>query len=235
MTKSPKYPLLLLDLDGTLVDSFADIEASVAAAMRAIGLGEGLELTPLVRRGAPLEELYHHATGRDAAHAAEAERLRAFGSAYRDHYLPRCLDNTRAFPEVAATLATLRALPAPPVIGIATAKRSETARRVLEGCGLLGLVDVVAGSEGIKSKPDPAVLFRAAELAGRDIRTALMVGDTVRDVEAARAAGCAAAAITHDGVGETELRESQPDYLLPTFASLVDVVTGGGAGAGGAG
>ena len=36
----------------------------------------------------------------------------------------------------------------------------------------------------------------------------------------------AAAAITHDGVGETELRESGPDYLLPTFASLVDVVTG---------
>ncbi len=219
-----KYRLLLLDLDGTLVDSFADIEASVAAAMRAIGLGDGEGLMPLVRRGAPLEEFYAHATGRDASHAAEAERLAAFGRAYREHYLPRCLATTRAFPGVAETLAAIRAQPERPVIGIATAKRSETARRVLEGTGLLHLVDVVAGSEGIPSKPDPAVLHRAADEARTPIASALMVGDTERDVRAARAAGCAAAAVTYGGLAEEELRPHAPDYLIAEFASLVDVL-----------
>ena len=224
MTKSTKYRLLRLDLDGTLVDSFTDIETSVAAAMRAIGLGDGEGLMPLVRRGAPLEEFYAHVTGRDASHADEAEKLRSFASAYREHYLPRCLTTTRAFPGVAETLAAIRALPAPPIIGIATAKRSETARRVLEGTGLLDLVDVVAGSEGIPSKPDPAVLFRAASAAGIDVVHALMVGDTERDVRAARAAGCAAAAVTYGGLTEAELRGHAPDYLLPVFASLLDVL-----------
>ena len=221
-----KYRLLLLDLDGTLVDSFADIALSIAAAMRSIGLGDDGDLMPLVRRGAPLEEFYAHATGRDAAHADEAERLLAFARAYREHYLPRCLDTTRAFPGVAETLAELRTRPGRPIIGIATAKRSETARRVLEGTGLLGYVDVVAGSEGIASKPDPAVLFRAADAAGVPVTSALMVGDTERDVRAARAAGCAAAVVTYGGLGEAELRAHAPDYLLPEFASLLDVLAG---------
>jgi phosphoglycolate phosphatase len=218
-----KYSLLLLDLDGTLVDSFADIEASVGAAMRAIGLGDGQGLMPLVRRGAPLEEFYAHATGRVATAADDVERLAAFARAYRDHYLPRCLDNTRAFPGVAETLAAIRALPAPPIVAVATAKRSETARRVLEGTGLLSLIDVVAGSEGIPSKPDPAVLHRAASEARAEIRAAIMVGDTERDVRAARAAGCAAAAVTYGGLGEAELRPHAPDYLLTEFASLLEV------------
>ncbi len=219
-----KYQLLLLDLDGTLVDSFTDIEASVAAALRAIGLGDGEGLMPLVRRGAPLEEFYAHASGRDATHAAEAERLAAFARAYREHYLPRCLQTTRAFPGVADTLAAIRARADRPIIGIATAKRSETARRVLEGTGLLAYIDVVAGSEGIPSKPDPAVLHRAADEARVDIRAALMVGDTERDVRAARAAGCAAAAGTYGGLGGAELRPPAPDYLLSEFASLLGVL-----------
>ena len=219
-----KYKLLLLDLDGTLVDSFTDIATSLAAAYQAIGLGDGLDLMPLVRRGAPLEELYEHALGRPPHPVEDAEILGTFQKAYREHYLPRCLDSTVPYPGVVETLTSLRARSERPVIAIATAKRSDTARRVLAGTGLLDLVDVVAGSEGIPSKPDPAVLHRAAGLAGVPVTSALMVGDTGRDVVAARAAGCAAAAVTYGGLGEAELRPHAPDYLLPEFASLIGVL-----------
>ncbi len=231
-----KYPLVLLDLDGTLVDSFEDIRASLHAGLAAIGLAHDGDLMPLVRQGAPLEELYAHVRGPRSTDdsPADAERLIAFAHAYRDHYLPHCLTTTRAFPGVADTLAALRALPGRPVVGVATAKRSETARRVLEGTGLLHLVDVVAGSEGIASKPDPAVLHRAADLAGLPVARAIMVGDTERDVQAARAAGCAAAAVTYGGQTEAQMRVHAPDYLLGEFASLLGVL-GVASGAGGGG
>jgi phosphoglycolate phosphatase len=215
-----RYPLVLLDLDGTLVDSFADIAAGVRAACGAIGVDAADGLLALVRRGAPLDELYAHALGR------LDDRFALFADAYRACYVEGggCLTTTVAYPGVATTLAAIRALPDAPRIAVATTKRTASARRVLEGTGLLPLVDDVVGSDGLPAKPDPAILLEAAHRAGIDVRRALMVGDTDRDIVAARRAGARAAAVTYGGLDAEELARHHPDHLLGSFAELTRVL-----------
>jgi phosphoglycolate phosphatase len=215
-----RYPLVLLDLDGTLVDSFADIAAGVRAACAALEIEAGEALLALVRRGAPLDELYQLAFG------VVDERFPRFADAYRACYVEGggCLATTIAYPGVAETLAAIRALPEPPFIAVATTKRTESARRVLAGTGLLDLVDEVVGSDGLPPKPDPAILLEAARRAGIDVRRALMVGDTDRDILAARRAGARVAAVAYGGLGAEELLRHEPDHLLRSFGELAPVL-----------
>lgn len=214
-----KYPLVLLDLDGTLVDSFADIAGGVSTACAGLGILAAEAALGLVRRGAPLEEIYA-ATG-------DRDRFAAFAAGYRACYFEAagCVATTRPYPGVVETLEALRALPGRPHLAVATAKRQETARRVLEATGLLPLIDDVVGSDNLAPKPDPAVLLEAARRAGVDVRRAIMVGDTDRDILAARRAGATAVAVLYGGVGAEELRRHEPDHVLEAFGDLLAVLS----------
>jgi phosphoglycolate phosphatase len=213
-----KHPLILLDLDGTLVDSFDDIAAGVRAACAAIGVPADPAALALVRRGAPLEEIYEVGGG--------GARFAEFAAAYRACYFEAagCVARTRPYPGVAETLRALRESSPRPRLAVATTKRTETARKVLEATGLLDLVDEVVGSDGLPPKPDPAILLEAARRTGLDVRRSIMVGDTDRDVLAARRAGAASAAVVYGGVGAEELARCAPDHLLGSFEELLSVV-----------
>jgi phosphoglycolate phosphatase len=215
-----RFPLILFDLDGTLVDSFADIASGIAEACRAIDVVASDAVLKLAARGVPLEDFYLAATGE----APGGPRWDRFGDAYRRHYLPGCVTHTRPYPGVVETLEALRRLAPRPVVGVATTKRSETAARVLDGTGLLALIDVYSGSDGIAHKPDPAVLRKVAARAEREVSAALMVGDTDRDILAARAAGCKCAAVTWGGFAREELSPLDPDWMLERMTDLLPLV-----------
>jgi phosphoglycolate phosphatase len=217
-----RHPLVLLDLDGTLVDSFADIAAGIRAACAGAGLAADDDVLALARRGVPLEDFYRPASGLEP----QGEGFARFADAYRAWYLPGCLSTTAPYPGVRETLERIRTWRPRPRLAVATTKRTETARRVLEGTGLLPLLDAVVGSDGLPPKPDPAVLHAAAAAAGGgDVRLALMVGDTDRDIVAARRAGCAVAAVTYGGLPAEELARLAPDHLLAAFTELLQVLT----------
>jgi phosphoglycolate phosphatase len=221
----PAYAFVLFDLDGTLVDSFADIAAAAERALADVGGRADDALLALCRRGLPLEELYTAAFGAAHDDPAHDARYRRFFDAYRAHYLPSCLERTRPYEGVEDTLASICVRPDAPRTAVATTKRRDTAVRILEGTGLARFIDVVAGCDGIPAKPDPAVLRRAADMAGLGLGAgALMVGDTDRDVGAARAAGCAAAAVTYGGMSRDELAQYAPDHLIGRFAELAEIV-----------
>lgn len=221
-------PVLIFDLDGTLVDSFGDIHDAMVGALAAIGLATSDAIRALCRRGVELERFYELATGGCPAAGEELER---FAAAYREGYRAR----GSAFPGVAATLAELRRrLPGVP-FAVATTKRTAMARRVVDEAGLGGFFDVVRGSDGLPHKPDPAVLHDIARAIGRPVGRAIVVGDTDRDVLLARAAGCVAVAVTYGGWGRDELAALGPDHLIDRFEELLDVVEAAAIqGAGGA-
>lgn len=222
MTVTPAFALVLFDLDGTLVDSFGDIAAGIEDACAAIGVRATKSVLDLARRGVPLEDFFRAATGRALLDA----ELARFTEAYRAHSTLGCVKTTRPYPGVVATLEALRALPTPPRLGVATTKRTETAARVLEGTGLLPLIDALSGSDDLPHKPHPAVLRRTAERAGVPIEHALMVGDTDRDVGAARNAGIAVAGVTWGGFDAHEMRRLEPDWVIDRMEDLLDVVRG---------
>jgi len=218
-----KARLLLLDLDGTLVDSFDDIRYGIRCAMRAIGIEPTDHHMWLCRRGISLELFYREATGLAWDAPGQAERFDAFVGTYRREYATH-QTNTQPFDGVADTLARLRREHADLFVAVTTAKRTDMAKAVVAQTGLESLLDEVCGSDGLPHKPDPAVLQRAANAAGIELSGATMVGDTDKDVGAARAAGCRSCAVTYGGWTRVELEElgdAGPHHLFDRFDELL--------------
>lgn len=215
--------LLLVDLDGTLVDSFADIQHGMTVALDAIGVPATAELLALSRRGVSLETYYRHALARDPADPDEHARFHTFVSSYVAHYQTHP-HTARAYDGVHDTLAELGRRRPGLRMAVATNKRTDLARDLLVHAGLAGFFDVIQGSEAVARKPDPAVLLLIARQLQVDIRRAIMVGDSGADVQAAQSAGCGAVAVTYGGWPRHEIEALRPDRLIDRFSELLDIV-----------
>ena len=177
-------PAFLFDLDGTLVDSVYQhvlawqdaldrmgIELPVWRIHRKIGMSGGLFANALLRE-----------TGR-AVTTEEADRLRILhGEAYASR-----VERVRPLPGARELLERLTRLGVP--WAIATSGYIETARPTLEGLGVPETTPVVTRDQVAHAKPDPDLFLAAAERLGVDISRAVVVGDSVWDLLAARRAG----------------------------------------------
>jgi phosphoglycolate phosphatase len=215
--------LICFDLDGTLVDSSADIHAALTHALDEIGPPEPARAAHALGRaglGLPLEEFFALACP-DGDH----QTCGRFIDAYRRHYHAHLLDRTRPFPGVEAALAALAPLRARGLrTVVATTKKTDTARRVVTGLGLDAHFDAVLGTDGIPHKPAPDLLYLAARTVGRAPSAGLMVGDTDRDLIAGRRAGMKTCGVTWGVLGHEGLLPHGPDYLIDRFSELVAIV-----------
>jgi phosphoglycolate phosphatase-like HAD superfamily hydrolase len=206
-------PAVVFDLDGTLVDSLPDILASFAAAFAACGLAAPAAQELRSHVGWPLEEIF--------ACFAEERAVAALTAAYREHYPRTFTTHSRPFPGVPEVLAELRRRGFR--LAIATTKRTEIAVRFVAAMGLAELVDHVQGTDGFPHKPAPDVVLRALAAVGG--RGTWMVGDTVHDVAAGRAAGLSTYALTWGTHDAERLREERPDVLADSIEPLLDAVS----------
>lgn len=172
--------VLIFDLDGTLIDSRADLAASGNHARGSVGL-PALSLAQVVSYVGDgvdklIERLVPEASKRVAAkHAFEAH--------YRDH----CCDATRPFDGLVDALDGLRSVGW--LLAVATNKPDAFAHAILSGCGIADRFAAVRGGDGPR-KPDPGQLRSIlAELHG-DAGQSWMIGDHHTDIRAGRAAGC---------------------------------------------
>jgi phosphoglycolate phosphatase len=216
--------LLIVDLDGTLVDSFEDIQRGMDVALHAIGVPATAELLALSRRGVSLEVYYQHALARDATDPAERERFTAFVNAYVAYYETHP-HSARVYDGVAETLTEIKRRHPGLRMAVGTNKRTDLARDSVARAGLAHFFDLVQGSENVARKPDPALLLLIARHLEVDIGRALMVGDSGADVLAAQRAGCTAVAVTYGGWPRHEIAELRPDRLIDRFSELLDVVS----------
>ena len=185
MTNGPRGTVLL-DLDGTLADSAPDLADSLDLLMAERGLAPfGLGGTrALIGHGIPA--LVAGALRERGLSPGEAEVAEA---AQRFHtlYGPRLTARTRPYPGAEDALRALAG--AGWRLVVCTNKRTAEARAILDGLGLLAAFDLVAGPDAVGArKPDPAHLLRALPAPPGPAHPAVMVGDTIVDVEAARAA-----------------------------------------------
>jgi phosphoglycolate phosphatase len=215
--------LLIVDLDGTLVDSFEDIQRGMAVALDAIGVPATAELLALSRRGVSLEVYYQHALARNATDPDQRARFDAFVNAYLAYYEAHP-HSARVYDGVAETLAEIQRRRPGLRMAVGTNKRTDLARDVVARAGLARFFDLVQGSETVAKKPDPALLLLIAGQLEADIRRALMVGDSGADVLAAQRAGCTAVAVTYGGWPRHEIEALRPDRLIDRFSELLDIV-----------
>ncbi len=174
---------LLLDLDGTLLDTAPDMGAALNALRREQGAAPlpFAAIRPQVSHGgAALVRL-----GFAGASPEEHERLRR---RFLELYRGSLSAGTRLFAGFEAVLATLEARSIP--WGIVTNKPGWLTAPLLEALGLAARAAcVVAGDTLEKRKPHPEPLWHAARLAGLEPADCVYVGDTERDIIAGRAAG----------------------------------------------
>ncbi len=194
----------LFDIDGTLLDSAADIAAAVAAACRQDGR-EAPALSAITRYvGRPLAEMFA-----DFYPSTSSEDLARLSAFYREYYHARDHGSTRVYPGVTAMLGAL-----PGRKSTATTKHSATTAAVLERFGLRQYFDHIQGSENGRYKPDPTNLLAAAAALRAPVGECLMVGDTPADVEAGLRAGMQTCAVAW-GYGDREaVQRAGPDYWI---------------------
>ncbi|MFN7946336.1 MAG: HAD family hydrolase [Blastocatellia bacterium] len=215
------YRCLLFDLDGTLIDSRADLANSInlmladlhrAPLSREVVLsfvGEGVRLLVLrslrVSFGREPEE-------HEVDHALEI---------YFHHYGAHLLDETRLYPEVAETLAALDELPK----AVVTNKPYAFTMTILERLGVLAHFRVVFGGDSLaERKPSALPLLEAARRCGAQAGECLMVGDTRVDVEAGKNAGMKTCGYVGGFRGRGELSAAGADVLIERFSELLKVV-----------
>ncbi|MBI4491225.1 MAG: HAD family hydrolase [Chloroflexi bacterium] len=206
--------LVVFDLDGTLVDS----QEGIAWAVNSVLALEGFP--PVEPRlvhelmGTPLEDIFRALLPAEAAHRASGCVPR-----YRRLFEREVLPRLRLFPDAAAVLGQLRA--GGLALAVATGRLASTAEIILTGVGVRALFLAVVGVEHVeRSKPDPAMLRRAMDLAQAHEARTLMVGDSVLDIAMGRAAGAFTCGVTYGAQSAETLRRAEPDLLLDRLADL---------------
>lgn len=180
---------VLFDLDGTLLDTLGDIAMALNRTLAGYGweaMAEE-EVCRLIGRGSPiLMQRAAAARGHELTPAAEATMVQEFFHHYGELHES---GEFRAQPYPGAS-ECLQALHAAGVhTAIVTNKQERFARRLIEALAWTGWVDLIVGGDTCqRRKPDPQPLLFACESLATSASQALMVGDSINDVRAARAA-----------------------------------------------
>lgn len=213
---SPKR-LVVLDLDGTLVDSTRDLAAAVNAALARVAPGTPALPVEAVRSfvGDGARVLVERSLGRAGLPHAPEQVLPVFLEVYRGCLL----DTTRLYPGVLEELDRLR----PRTLAVLTNKPGDLSRTILAGLGVADRFARIWGAGDFPGrKPDPAGLLRLLQELAVPPLEAVVVGDSPVDVQTARAAGVAVIGVTW-GLDPARLREAGPDSLIDHPRELADL------------
>ena len=209
----------LFDLDGTLVDSVyqhvlawrealesADIDLAVWRIHRRIGMSGGLLMHALMRE-----------SGRQLSSAQVAEMQRVHTEAYL-----RLSSQVRPLPGARALLAFLTRTGTP--WAIATSGRKDAATPALRSLNVPEQVPIITRDLVERAKPDPDLFLAAAEKLGVPITHAIVVGDSVWDLLAARRASALGVGLLSGGYGQEELERAGAYRVYADPADLLDHV-----------
>ncbi len=211
----PHFPVVLFDLDGTVIDSGGIILASMRHATHEV-LGREYADEELMRAvGGPGLEAQME--------AFDPERVDELVTVYRAHNEPLheqllcCAGMEDALERLHAEGRRL---------AVVTAKRRSTVELAFAHVPLGHLFEViVGGDETERHKPDPEPLLLAAERLGASPEEAVYIGDSPFDVRAAKAAGMASVAVTWGRIHErSRLENEHPDAIVDTAEQLLAVI-----------
>jgi pyrophosphatase PpaX len=206
---TPRWPVVLFDFDGTLADTIPLIVASYHHAIGTLGeVADEAEVLSWI--GRPLQPVLEE---RYPGRGAElTDVYRRWNLAHHDDLIR----SVQGMPELLAELHDRGAR-----TGVVSSKKAETVRLGLRAVGLDEVIDVVAGQdETERHKPHPAPLLYAAERLEVTVAECVYVGDATVDVQAARAAGMGAVAVTWGAGEEAALAATGPDAVVADVAGL---------------
>jgi phosphoglycolate phosphatase len=216
---SGKPEMVLIDVDGTLVDSVPDLAFCVDEMMKRLGREPRGEASVRNWVGNGVERLVRRAlTGQLEGEPDEADFQKAY-PVFLELYADNTSKRSHLYPGVRDGLDYLKA--AGYQLGCVTNKAEQFTVPLLKDLGVYDDFAIVVSGDTLEhKKPHPAPLLHAAEFFKVEPAQALMVGDSISDVKAARAAGFMIACVPYGYNHGEDVRVAEPDLMIETLASL---------------
>jgi phosphoglycolate phosphatase len=214
-------PTLVFDLDGTLVDTAADIIATLNTVITGEGLSPLAPESAITMVGHGSRVLLQSALKANGVEP-DSDRLDNLVALFLDLYSRHIADRSRAFPGAFAALD--RFAEAGWRLAVCTNKLEGLSRQLLAALGLLDRFVAVSGQDtfGVR-KPDPRHLLETIRLAGGRADDAVMVGDSIVDVDTAKAAGVPVIAVAF-GYSALPVETLGADRVIDHFDELFAAV-----------
>ena len=207
-----RYPLIVFDWDGTLLDSTGGIADCIQAAARDLGLP-----VPARETASHVIGLGLQASLRTAVPSLPQDKYREFAEAYRRHFLAR-QGSMALFPGVREMLQEL--LGAGHRLAVATGKSRRGLDHALESTALRRMFAASRCADETDPKPHPAMLLELMAQLGVAPAQVLMIGDTSHDLEMARSARVDAVAVAYGAHPDESLRALAPRACVADVAQL---------------
>jgi len=217
-----KVKALLIDLDGTLVDTTQALVEAAKQALASIGLNKvnpqiGVEIARQLQSNLPLDNLL-------IEKGIVAAKRQRFIAAYLDAFHNLTLKRTRPFPSVHATLKILSERMPLALITRRSIPRKKLAKE-LKRLQLIQYFKAVVTSQDVAMpQPSPEALLKAARKLGVSISECAVVSDSIVDIQAGKAAGIKTIAVLSGLFSRRELERWKPDFIIENVKFLPDLL-----------
>jgi phosphoglycolate phosphatase len=217
MIKKPA--MILIDVDGTLVDSVPDLAFCVDEMMLQLGMEPRGEKQVRNWVGNGVERLVRRAlTGELDGEPDEALFEKAY-PVFLDLYADNSCKRTELYPGVKEGIEHLQTQGYK--LGCVTNKAEQFTLPILRQLDIYDTFEIVVSGDTLEvKKPDPGPLLYAAEKLGVDASQSLMLGDSQSDVKAARAAGFQIICMSYGYNHGEDIRKYEPDLVIDSMAEL---------------
>lgn len=215
-----KTELVIFDLDGTLVNTIADLAAATNYALAEGGYPtHHLSAYPFYV-GNGVTKLIERALPSDARCDGEIERVRGLFRRYYDNHLT---DASTPYPGIPELLEELQARGIK--MAVASNKYQAAVERIIDYFfPYVEWVAVEGQKQGVPTKPDPSIVFQVLLKSPTMKDAVIYAGDSGVDMETARRAGVESAGVTWGFRPESELAENYADNIISSPAQLLDLI-----------
>ena len=213
----PRFCHLIFDLDGTLVDTRADLAAAANYMLAQLGLPiQSVEqVAGYIGQGARV--LVERVLGPQHAHLTSAG-FEIFMQFYGEHLV----DQSVVYSGLDQVLAAAQSHGL--VLSVLTNKPAGPSRAILSGLGLTPFFGHVVGGDSLAvKKPDPHGVWFLQRVTRLPLAETLLIGDSAIDVQTGRAAGLAICGVGW-GFDADGMNEQRPDFVVDSPAELLDVI-----------
>ncbi|MGD8783827.1 MAG: phosphoglycolate phosphatase [Thioalkalispiraceae bacterium] len=221
MLRKPK--MVLIDVDGTLVDSVPDLAYCVDEMMKQLGMPVHGEAKVREWVGNGVERLTRRALiGQLEGEPDEALYEKAY-PIFLELYAENTSKRSVLYPGVKEGLAYLKS--AGYKLGCVTNKAAQFTIPLLKTLGVHDDFEIIVSGDSLpQKKPDPQPLLHVAEYFGVTPAEATMIGDSVSDVKASRAAGFQIICMSYGYNHGVDIREANPDAVIDSMAELEELL-----------
>lgn len=210
--------LIILDFDGTIGDTRSIIVKTLNQTLSAMGFQERSSDECASTIGLPLEQAFKTLipTDDDTAAACAATYRRLFE-------VNNTSDSVSAFPHVSDTINELHKRGC--TLTIASSRGHDSICGFLRNMGLYGIITYIIGADDLQNaKPHPEAVLKTLAAFRCRPEDAIVVGDTVYDIEMGKRAGTKTIGVTYGNGTREQLEAAHADYIVDSFDALSDII-----------